>query len=403
MSDENVRVLLVEDNPLNARMVEELLRKSSAQTFEIRRAENLVDALNLLVRYPFEAILLDLVLPDSEGIDTFLAVQRHAPGIPIVVLTGVDDEALALKAVAAGAQDFLAKSHISTEALVRAVTYAVARMQNVPEAHQPAPQKAVVAAMIGAKGGVGNTTLISHFAVELHRQSEGKTLLIDLDPSGSGASFLFRTDAKYTVADAAEGLHRLDADLWKVMVCPTPQGVDLLRAPGAARGAAVPSAERVRHVVRFAATLYDWILIDLGRLNASTSEFLEETRDLFLVTTFDLPSLYESQRILQRLTDFGFPRERLHLMLNRHSGRGAVSPEDIERALAFRSFGTFADASDELVEAYSDADFLCPNSGLRKQVARSVSRWLGREPEPESSGGVIGKWIGRRKAHPARV
>lgn len=402
MSDSTITILLVEDNPLNARMVEELLRQAPAQSFEIRRADSLVNALNLLVRFPVDAILLDLMLPDSEGLETFLAMQRHAPRVPIVVLSGLDDEALALKAVANGAQDYLSKGNLSTDVLVRAVVYAVARMQNAPEAREPEARKGVVTAILGAKGGVGTTTLACHFAAELHRNSGKRTLLIDLDPSGAGAAFLLKAESRHTVADATANLHRLDAELWKGMVCETAHGVDLLRAPGAARADEPPSAERVRHVVRFAASLYDWILLDLGRLNASTADLLEEPRDLFLVTTVELPSLFESQRILKRLVEYGFAKERLHLLLNRYGGRAAVTSEDVERALGFAAYGTVADASDELFEAYGDGDFLRPQLGLRKQVTRIARQWLGMEAEPEASG-VMRKWIGRIKGPALRA
>src|SRR5579883_2384165 len=210
--DKPIRILLIEDNPLNARTVEEMLRRSAAPAFEVTRAYSLVNALDLLVRLPFDAILLDLMLPDSEGLETFLATQRHAPRVPIVVLTSLEDEAL-----------------------VRAVTYAVVRTRQAALASQEGARKGAVLAFVGAKGGVGTTTLACHFAAELQRQTGKRTLLFDLEPHGSGAAFLVRAEPRFTVADAAANLHRLDRDLWEGMVCQTSAGFDLLASPGSGR------------------------------------------------------------------------------------------------------------------------------------------------------------------------
>jgi pilus assembly protein CpaE len=398
--DKPIRILLIEDNPLNARTVEEMLRRSAAPAFEVTRAYSLVNALDLLVRLPFDAILLDLMLPDSEGLETFLATQRHAPRVPIVVLTSLEDEAMALTAVAKGAQDYLSKGNLSTEALVRAVTYAVVRTRQAALASQEGARKGAVLAFVGAKGGVGTTTLACHFAAELQRQTGKRTLLFDLEPHGSGAAFLVRAEPRFTVADAAANLHRLDRDLWEGMVCQTSAGFDLLASPGSGRLSEPPRADRVRHVARFAAAFYDWVVFDLGRLGPAALDLLEDQPELFVVTTLQLPELRESQRILKRLLDLGYTRERLRLLLNRCATRAALSPEDVERAVGFPVFGTVEDSADELAEAYSDGEFLRPQLRLRKQIARVAGRSLGSEAEPESGG--VRKWIGRLKGPAVR-
>ncbi len=398
--DKPIRILLIEDNPLNARTVEEMLRRSTTPVFEVTRAYSLVNALDLLVRLQFEAILLDLMLPDSEGLETFLAAQRHAPRLPIVVLTSLEDEALALTAVAKGAQDYLSKGNLSTETLVRAVTYAVARTRQAALASEEGAHKGAMLAFLGAKGGVGTTTLACHFAAELHRQTGKRTLLMDLEPNGIGAAFLLRADARFTVADAASNLHRLDRDLWEGLVWAASQGFDLLASPANGRHSEPPRADRVRHVVRFAAALYDWVVLDLGRLGPGIIDVLEDQPELFLVTTLQLPELSESQRILKRVLDLGYTRERLHLLLNRCGARASLTAADVERAVGFPVSGAVEDAGDELVEAYSNGDFLRPQLRLRKQIGRVAGRWLGNDVEPESGG--MRRWISRLKGPAAR-
>ena len=91
--------------------------------------KRLAEALAWLDRKPFDAILLDLTLPDAQGLETFLRTQARAPMVPIVVLTGLNDESMAVKAVSQGAQDYLVKSNIDDEQLVRAIRYGIERKQ----------------------------------------------------------------------------------------------------------------------------------------------------------------------------------------------------------------------------------------------------------------------------------
>lgn len=119
-----VRVLLVEDTELEAQVVESVLRQYS---FIVHRAGRLADALAALQSQELDVILSDLGLPDSDGLETLEALRQQSPATPIVVMTGRTDESTALRAVAAGAQDYLVKGSTDANALVRAIRYAVER------------------------------------------------------------------------------------------------------------------------------------------------------------------------------------------------------------------------------------------------------------------------------------
>jgi two-component system, cell cycle sensor histidine kinase and response regulator CckA len=127
MNLDGIRVLLVEDNPGDARLFTELLRKAGASHLKVAHVDRLAAALDRLNRDSFDVMLLDLSLPDVSGLDTLVRAHAEAPKIPIVVLTGHDDEALAVRAVRAGAQDYLVKGHVDGELLVRSIRYASER------------------------------------------------------------------------------------------------------------------------------------------------------------------------------------------------------------------------------------------------------------------------------------
>jgi len=124
-----LRLLLVEDNPGDARLIQEELRDAGGERFELEVATSLAGATARLSRGGVDLVLLDLGLPDSVGLQTFASARACAPQVPFIVLTGLDDEDLALRAVQEGAQDYLVKGQVEGSLLVRAIRYAVEREQ----------------------------------------------------------------------------------------------------------------------------------------------------------------------------------------------------------------------------------------------------------------------------------
>jgi two-component sensor histidine kinase/CheY-like chemotaxis protein len=122
-----VRVLLVEDNPGDVGLLREMLAQANSSRFELTHVERLGRALECLQEASFDLLLLDLSLPDAQGFDTFVRAYTHTQRVPIIVMTGLDDEALAVKAVRKGAQDYLVKGQVGGNLLVRAMRYAIER------------------------------------------------------------------------------------------------------------------------------------------------------------------------------------------------------------------------------------------------------------------------------------
>lgn len=124
---EPLEVLLVEDNPDDAFLISELIREADAQSFSLTCVARLGQAVALLERNHFDAVVLDLGLPDRQGFETFSALSRRAPRVPVVVLSGSDDEAVALRSMRGGAQDYLVKDRVDGPSLTRAILYAIER------------------------------------------------------------------------------------------------------------------------------------------------------------------------------------------------------------------------------------------------------------------------------------
>lgn len=126
---EPINILLVEDNPADRRLVAERLGNNRKNHFHLVYAERISEALQALSQQTISVILLDLQLPDGRDLDSLVKIHAAATGIPIVVISEIEDESLALRALQLGAQDFLVKWHTNEHLLVRAVQYALERKQ----------------------------------------------------------------------------------------------------------------------------------------------------------------------------------------------------------------------------------------------------------------------------------
>jgi signal transduction histidine kinase/CheY-like chemotaxis protein len=127
VSSAPIHVLLIEDNPGDARLLRELLQETGSSQFELVHADRLSEALMRLSARRFDVVLLDLSLPDAHGLDTISRLGSQAEGTPIVILTGLNDEEIAIRALQQGAQDYLIKGQVDGQLLARALRYSIQR------------------------------------------------------------------------------------------------------------------------------------------------------------------------------------------------------------------------------------------------------------------------------------
>ena len=142
--NKHIKVLLIEDNPGDVNLIKEMLSRTKGVIFDFEFTERLFYGLKRIERGGIDIILLDLSLPDGQGFYTFSEVQTHASTIPIIVLSGLDDEELAVKAVQEGAQDYLVKGHVDSNLLLRAIRYAIERKRSEDQIIKTLKEKEVL-------------------------------------------------------------------------------------------------------------------------------------------------------------------------------------------------------------------------------------------------------------------
>ena len=170
-------VLLIEDNPGDARLIREMIAEDERAPFTVHSADRLAKGLEHLSAGETALVILDLSLPDSHGLDTFAKVYAHSPAVPIIVLTGNDDQMIALSAVKTGAQDYLIKGKLDRELLVRAMQYSIERKRYQEQLEHQANYDALT--------GLPNRNLLfDRLKQAVHSQRQARAIavvFIDLD------------------------------------------------------------------------------------------------------------------------------------------------------------------------------------------------------------------------------
>src|SRR2546427_5380227 len=182
MERKTLTILLIEDSPDYAELVQRWLSAGGETAFALNWTDSLAIGLNRLNQGGVDLVLLDLGLPDSEGWETFARTRADGHNVPVIILSAGDSDPLALQMIQDGADDYLIKSTCTRDLLVKAVRYALVRhKQTAKNATEASSGETHIIGVLGAKGGVGTTTVACNLASELRHQTGKKVLLADLD------------------------------------------------------------------------------------------------------------------------------------------------------------------------------------------------------------------------------
>jgi MinD-like ATPase involved in chromosome partitioning or flagellar assembly/ActR/RegA family two-component response regulator len=267
-----ISILMIDSDPADVGLAKEIFG-ALPDEYSMETVGELAAGLKRLNAGGIDVVLLDLTLPDSGGFDTFEKIAQEGAGIPIIVFSNLDDAGLALRAVRAGAQDYVVKGRISPASLVRCVKYAVERHHHIAALlrRDRGKKGAKVVTFLGVKGGVGTTTLVLNTAAALASTGR-KTITLELAPYSSFSVQL----GKPRALDLAELLHAKPADInprvIEQHIVDLPFGFRALyAAPSALTPMPIPP-EHADAIIAAAAGCADFVVVDLPSQVASAHQ-----------------------------------------------------------------------------------------------------------------------------------
>jgi Flp pilus assembly CpaE family ATPase len=378
-----LNVLLIEDDADYAGLVQVWLAGAGDQvSFVLSWTDTLSAGLNRLSRGGVDVILLDLGLPDSDGVDTYLAARASAPGIPIIGLSAGDSESLALRMIQEGAEDYLVKSSCNADLLVRALRYAVVRRKSQVSHVKEPGQRARVIGVLGVKGGVGATTVACYLAGELRRQTSQMVLLADLDTQAGLSSFLMGVEPQYSMLDATANIDRLDRGFWDAIVTEGALGLHFIASP-CLLGSGELDGETLCRVLAQIRAYYQWIVVDLARLSPFSTNLLDRFDELFVITSTSLHSLYQAKRTVDAITASGVDREQLRLIVNQADAGMSLSGTDLNSIFGIPVFERFPHDRLQLQDACVGRRLPDADSEIGKRLVKLARKMAGLNDKPD--------------------
>ncbi|MFQ5890170.1 MAG: CpaE family protein [Gemmatimonadota bacterium] len=289
-----------------------------------------------------ELIFLDLEEDPVMGLKFAQFLVEAAPSRRLMGVGPVLSPDLLIAAMQAGISEYLPKP-ITTETLRDAIDRLGRKFGRKQDEGQREPGK--LYAVFSPKGGAGSTSVATNLAIEIHRLTRRKTLLVDLDLELGETALLLGVEPRFSFVDLVRNFHRVDAGLLASYIERHESGVELLSAPYHPAKAELVTGDQIRQILHFLKQHYDYIVVDTTKsFSPPTLATFEHADHVFLVTTVDLPSLRNITRCLPLLERMGSVKgeEWLRLIVNRYQPNDAISLKEVEKTLGMAAYWTLS-------------------------------------------------------------
>lgn len=321
-------------------------------------------------------LMLDLDEDPALGIALAKHLVESAPELTVVAVGNMATTDLLLNAMRAGVAEFLPKP-----VTVQAMEELLGRVRSrVERTGSDSPTEAgQVYVFFSAKGGSGSTTVSINTAIELHKRTGRRTLLVDLETELGETSILLGMHPKFNFVDLIQNFHRMDQGLMASYIERHASGIHLLSAPFQPDSVPTITEEQVRRVLSYLRGHYDYVVVDTSKsFGPATLGAFEQADKVFLVATVDLPSLRNIQRALplvRRVTPAG--DDATHLVINRFDPAGEVTVADIEKSLQMPVYATLANDYESVIASINTSKPVILN-GIKSPYAKSIKQLVTR-------------------------
>jgi pilus assembly protein CpaE len=381
-----VKIAVLSDNKAHLEQIREVLADENAPVHSMPLIEGVPERLAAVVdQQQPDVVIFDSAHPDMAELALFEEVLQDHPNLAVILLCGNTSTEFPISAMRVGVRDIL-RWPLEKQALLAAIR----RVEHKVVAESSPRGRAKILAFIPCKGGSGATFLAANLAYALAEVEKKKVVLLDLNLQfGDAVLFLSDRVPTTTLADVARDIDRLDASLLAAsMVQVTPE-LGVLPAPENPERASEVMPEHIGVVLGLAASHYDYIVVDVGRMLVSASIKVLDLADvIFPVLQQTLPFIRDAKRLIYTLESLGYSRQKIHLILNRYESGGDIRLDDVERALEMKVFATLPN-SFEAVSASVNQGVpilkLSSHDGVSKSLRR-LAHELVHGPADKSGG-----------------
>jgi pilus assembly protein CpaE len=338
-----IRVVIVDDVPEARDNVQKLLQ-FAGDVQVIGQGGTGREAIELARKLHPDVILMDVSMPEMDGISATQAITGQFPGVAVIMCSVQTDTDTLRRSLQAGARDFLFKpfgleelsnsirnAHQASRAQLNATAGLAASTALMGQEEQT---RAKMFAAFSPKGGVGRSTLVTNLAVATKLATDKRVLLIDGNlPFGDLAVMLNLTTPK-TIFELAANVNHLDPDFVSEVLVAHSSGVRVLLAPPSPQDAEGITADQLRTIIGQLLPMFDYVFVDTrSSFDESQLALLDMADQVLLTLTMEMTAIKAAKQYLEVAELLGYPVEKTMLVLNRFSTQSQISVEDIETHL----------------------------------------------------------------------
>ena len=325
VAQSKVRIVIVGSA---SQQITELLRESGAHVSSAS-----IEELPTLVRtgVPPDAVIVDLRGRASLPAE-LMNLKRQHPSVGVVIVATALEPAMMLEAMRAGVNEWVPEPLTAAGVIgaVQRVTAVIAAVQRLTAEHAPKGADGRVFAVVGAKGGVGTTTVAVNVAAALARVAPRRSLLVDLHLAHGDAALFLGVEPRFTTADVLENIHRLDEAYLRGVVATSGGGLQVLASADRGGGTPPASTEPVRNLIEFTARHYDYVVLDVPRSDMTMLDSLDRAANILLVANQELATVRRAGALALTLRQ-RYGKDRVDLVINRFDRTADIAREDVER------------------------------------------------------------------------
>jgi pilus assembly protein CpaE len=344
----------------------------------------------------YDTVLVEL---DSDP-EAAIAMIRNATAaedsITVMVYSAKKDADLLVRCMQAGAREFL-NVPVSEDTLRQALQRAAARN---PDGRTARPKRrGRTVAFLGAKGGVGSTTLAANYALALREDSQEDVCLVDLNTQLGDTALSLGLEPKFSILDALESAHRLDYDFLSALLVEHSSGLSVLAGPDSFDPTRATGGESLTTLLDLLGQTFAYTVLDAGVGGEFTSAAVQRADLVYVVVQADVPTLRNAQRLIAHFQDSVGSAPRMELVLNRVGAKDQLSESQVEQTLGAKVKWSIPNDFRRLQDALNRGVPLAENDSPVSTALTTMARaFTGKRTEEKAAG----SWLSMFKKSPAK-